>query len=110
MTAIAKIFHTLTWCQALEYTMRPLPHPICKAGTERAQNLCKHLMSEGVNDRKYSTALRKHNLGVLVTKQVSLLMGMCIPTQMCAHGVWVRALKDPAILALPLPHSPLPVL
>jgi hypothetical protein len=38
---------------------------------------------------------------VLVTKQVSALMGMCIPTQMCAHGALVRTLRDPVTLALP---------
>lgn len=45
---------------------------------------------------------------MLVTKQVSQFMSMCIPTQMCAHGV--RAVRDPTTLALQLPHSPLPMI
>lgn len=60
-------------------------------------------MNEGVNDRKY-------NLVMLVTKQVSRFMCLCIPTQMCAHGAWVRAPRAPTALALQLPHPPLPMI
>lgn len=79
MTTIAKTFQTLTWCQALGYTMKPLPQPICKAGSEQAQNPCKHLMNEGVTDRKYNPV-------VLVTKQVSLLKCVWIPLRCVRMG------------------------
>lgn len=39
--------------------MKPLPHPLCKAGSEQAQNPCNHLMNEGVTDRKYGTASKE---------------------------------------------------
>lgn len=51
--AIARALETLSWCQAWENGKESLPHPTARLARSRLKGSHKHLMNEGVNDRRH---------------------------------------------------------
>lgn len=59
ITAAAKAPQTLSWCQALGYGKESLPHPIARLARSRLKKSHKHLMNDGINDRRHGLASKE---------------------------------------------------
>lgn len=57
--AAAKALQTLSWCQTLGYRKDSLPHPTARLARSRLSKPYKHLMNEGINDRRHGPASKE---------------------------------------------------